>query len=83
MGYAVGGAGAGGQACEGRLAMDNIEIKVEGNWVIVSFDVTPEGELSSTGKTKLIASTRGSVAVDHPARRGLKVSLNATVPVKK
>jgi hypothetical protein len=38
--------------------MDNIEIKVEGNRVIVSFDVTPEGELSSTGKTKLIASTR-------------------------
>jgi hypothetical protein len=62
--------------------LENVEIAIDGNRVVISFDVTNEGELSSTGKTRLVASTRGNVQVEHPECPGLKVSLNAGYPVK-
>ena len=63
--------------------MENITIKVDGDKLVVTIpNLKAEGELSSTGKTKLIASTHGAVEIDHP-RRGLKLALNVTVPARE
>jgi hypothetical protein len=60
--------------------MQNVEMKVEGNKLILIVDLSKPGVLSSTGKSKLIASTRGAAAVAHPKIAGLKAALNVTVP---
>jgi hypothetical protein len=61
--------------------MENIEVKVDGNKLVITvLDVTSPGKPSSTGKTRLIASTGGSLPVDHPKIKGLKVALNVMVP---
>jgi hypothetical protein len=61
--------------------MENIEVKVDGDKLIITIpDVTNHGRPSSTGKTRLIATTAGSVPVDRPKIKGLKVALNVTVP---
>lgn len=61
--------------------MDNVEMTVTGNKLVITVDLSKPGTLSSTGKTKLIASTRGAAAVDYPKLAGLKAALNVTVPV--
>jgi hypothetical protein len=60
--------------------MDNVEMKVAGNKLVITIDLTATGALSSTGKTKLIATTHGAVPVGYDKRNGVKVSLNVTVP---
>jgi hypothetical protein len=60
--------------------MDNVEMTVTGNKLVITVDLTKPGTRSSTGKTQLIASTRGAVAVDFKGRAGLKAALNVTVP---
>jgi len=61
--------------------MENIEIKLTGNRLVITIpDVTQPGSVSSTGKTKLIASTRGAQLVEHPTVKGLRVAVNLTVP---
>jgi hypothetical protein len=60
--------------------MDYIEVKVDGNKLVITvLNVTNRGK-PSTGKTRLIASTGGSLPVDHPKIKGLKVALNVMVP---
>jgi hypothetical protein len=60
--------------------VQNVEMRVDGNKLVITVDLTKPGELSSTGKTMLIASTRGAVPVDHPKIRGIKAALNVMVP---
>ena len=60
--------------------MAGIEMKVSGDKLILTIDLTATGEPSSTGKTLLVASTRGAVAVDYPKRPGMKVAVNVTAP---
>jgi hypothetical protein len=61
--------------------MENMEVKVDGNKLVITIlDVTNPGKPSSTGKTRLIANTGGSLPVDHPKIKGLKVALNVMVP---
>jgi hypothetical protein len=60
---------------------ENIEYKVEGNKLIMTVDLKAKGELSKTGKTRLIASSRGAEPVDcNGARKGVKVAINVMVP---
>ncbi len=54
-------------------------MKVVGDKLVLTIDLTKPGSLSSTGKTKLIATTRGAVAVEFK-NRGVKVAVNVTVP---
>jgi hypothetical protein len=54
--------------------MENCEMKVTGDKLVITVDLKAPGAPSSTGKTLLIASTRGATAIDHP--RGIKVALN-------
>ena len=54
--------------------MKNVEMKVEGNILIIRVDLTKEFGPSSSGKTTIIASTEGNVSVlDREEKVGLNV----------
>jgi len=53
--------------------MKNVEMKVEGNILTIQVDLTKEFGPSSSGKTIVIASTEGNIAI--PGRE-VKVGLN-------
>lgn len=55
--------------------MKNVEIKVEGNSLVIKVDLTKEFGPSSSGKTIIIASSEGNQSV--PGRDGIKFGLNA------
>ena len=54
--------------------MKNVEMKVEGNILIIKVDLTKEFGPSSSGKTIIIGSTEGNVAVE--GHEEAKVGLN-------
>jgi hypothetical protein len=60
--------------------MDNVDLKVTGDKLVITIDLTRSGTPSSTGKTKLVASTGGAVPIDYAKRAGLKVALNVMAP---
>ena len=54
--------------------MKNVDIKVEGNILTIKVDLTKEFGPSASGKTIIIASTEGNVAVpDRDEKIGLNV----------
>jgi len=55
--------------------MKNVEMKVEGNILTIQVDLTKEFCPSSSGKTIIIASTEGNVAINghEVAKIGLNV----------
>jgi hypothetical protein len=54
--------------------MKNVEMKVEGNFLIIRVDLSKEFGPSSSGKTTIIASTEGNVAIpDRDEKVGLNV----------
>ena len=57
--------------------MDNCEMEVEDSTLIIKVDLSAEGSLSSSKKSRVIASTRGNVEVGS----GVKVGLNVYIPV--
>jgi hypothetical protein len=60
--------------------MEGIDLKVNGDKLVATIDLTRKGAPSSSGKTLLVASTRGAVAIDYAKRPGLKIAINVTVP---
>jgi len=54
--------------------MKNVEMKIENNILIVKIDLTKEFGPSTSGKTIIIASTEGNVAID--GRENTKIGLN-------
>ncbi len=60
--------------------MQNIDIKVKGDQLTITVNLKAPAIPSSTGKTLLIASTRGAQDVAHPTLSGLKVAVNIMVP---
>lgn len=54
--------------------MKNVEMKVEGNILIIKVDLTKEFGPSSSGKTIIIASTEGNIAI--PDKEEAKIGLN-------
>ena len=54
--------------------MKNIEMKTEGNILTIKVDLTKEFGPSSSGKTIIIASTEGNVAIE--GHEEIKVGLN-------
>lgn len=62
-----------------------LEIKVEGNRLIISVDVSPEAvaraRVSSTGKSKLVASTGGFTTIKELP--GMKLAVNVTAPLDR
>jgi hypothetical protein len=57
-----------------RIYMKNVEMKVEGNTLVIKVDLTKEFGPSSSGKTIIISSTEGNQSV--PDRDGIKIGLN-------
>lgn len=54
--------------------MKNVEMKVEGNILILKVDLSKEFGPSSSGKTTIIASTEGNISVpDRDEKVGLNV----------
>lgn len=54
--------------------MKNVEMSVDGNILTIKIDLTKEFGPSASGKTIIIASTEGNVAVgDRPEKVGLNV----------
>jgi hypothetical protein len=64
--------------------MKNLAIAVKGTTVTMTFDIGPSAiqaaDLSSTGKTRLLAGTGGAFLVDNPLVPGLKVAVNVMIP---
>ena len=54
--------------------MKNVEMKVEGNILAIKVDLTKDFGPSSSGKTIIIASTEGNVAI--PEKEEVKIGLN-------
>ena len=54
--------------------MKNVDMKVEGNIMTIKVDLTKEFGPSSSGKTIIIATTEGNIAVD--GHEEAKVGLN-------
>jgi len=54
-------------------------MKVTGDKLVITIDLTKQGVASKTGKTNLVATTHGAVLIDYK-RPGLKVALNLMAP---
>ena len=54
--------------------MKNVEMKIEGNILTIQVDLTKDFGPSSSGKTIIIASTEGNIAI--PEKEEVKVGLN-------
>ena len=63
-------------------AGDNIVCEVVGDTLVLTIDLKAQAVPSATGKTLLVASTRGAVPVSYPSLPGLKVSVNVTIPAR-
>ena len=54
--------------------MKNVDIQVKDNKLIIAVDLSKQFGLSSSGKSRIIASTEGNVSV--PSREEIKLGLN-------
>jgi hypothetical protein len=54
--------------------MKNVEMKVEGDKLTITVDLTKEFGPSSSGKTIIIASSEGNQTIDY--KDGYKIGLN-------
>ncbi len=60
------------------MTTENIEIKVQGNTLVITVDLSKTYGLSASGKSEVIASTGGNISV--PGRDEVKVGLNVYRP---
>lgn len=61
--------------------MDNITMKLEKNILTITVDVSKPGHPSTSGKTKLLATTNGTVKIPG-GPEGLAAGINVWVPNK-
>ena len=59
----------------------NVQMEVQGETLVIRVDLTKEYGLSSSGKSVIIASTGGNVAVI--GREEVKIGLNVYRPQKR
>lgn len=60
--------------------MSNVQMEVKGNKLTITVDLSAKGETSGSGKSEVIASTKGNV--DVPGAAGVKLGLNVYKPKK-
>jgi hypothetical protein len=58
--------------------MKNVTFKIDGNTLVITCDLSAAGELSASGKSRVIASTKGNAEV----APGVKLGLNLYRPGK-
>ncbi len=56
--------------------MQNIEFEVKGRTLIITIDLDAPTEPSKSGKTDVIASTRGNVTVVSDGKETIKMGVN-------
>ncbi len=61
--------------------MKNIEVKLEGNKLILEIDLSQEQGLSKSGNSVTIASSEGNISV--PGREDTKMGINVYRPRPK
>ncbi len=61
--------------------MNNVQMKKEGDKLIIEIDLTKRGDRSSSGKSISIASTGGNVSI--PGAEHIKLGLNCYTPINK
>ena len=60
--------------------MENVKLEVvDGNRLIIEVDLNHRGDISTSGKTKRVASTLGNVSVQDTNGAEVKIGLNALV----
>jgi len=57
--------------------MNNVTLKTDGNILTITVDLSKRNGLSSTGKSQVIASTKGNAEL--PGHPGVKIGLNVYV----
>lgn len=60
--------------------MKNLDLKVEGDILVIKINLNERGAKSSSGKSVIVASSEGNVSV--PGREEFKLGLNVYTPVK-
>jgi hypothetical protein len=60
--------------------MQTYDLKITGDKLVLTIDLNQQGRVSGTGKTILVSSSNGIVAVDYPKRPGMKIGWNLMVP---
>ena len=63
------------------MGTENIQMEIQGETLVIRVDLRQSYGLSSSGKSVLIASTGGNVAV--PGREEVKIGLNVYRPQKR
>jgi len=58
--------------------MHNVEMKVTGQTLTLTVDLSKPGSMSRTGKSMVVASTEGNVTV--PGKPDFKIGLNLYTP---
>jgi hypothetical protein len=56
--------------------MKNIEMKIEGNRLIITVDLNKEYGPSSSGKNIIVATTEGNQSVPGREEHGIKIGVN-------
>jgi hypothetical protein len=54
--------------------MKNVDMKLNGNILTITVDITKEFGLSSSGKSLIIGSTEGNISI--PEKEEIKIGLN-------
>lgn len=60
--------------------MRNVKPVVKANQLIITIDLSAEGILSKSGKSRVIATTSGNVSLATPDGRQFKLGLNVYTP---
>lgn len=60
--------------------MDNLKMEMKGKILHIEIDISKRGKTSGSGKSVIVATTGGNVAV--PGSDELKIGINCYTPVK-
>lgn len=60
--------------------MENCQIKVDGNKLVITVDLSQRLRPSGTGKTLIVGTTAGNATV--PGHPGVKVGVNVFAPIE-
>jgi len=63
------------------MGTENIQMEVQGETLVIRVDLRKEYGLSGSGKSVIIASTGGNIAV--PGQEQVKIGLNVYRPQKR
>jgi len=63
--------------------MENIELQIKDDKLIITIDLTKKGEESKSGKSIVVASTRGNKRIKEYEKKNIMLGLNCYIPKPK